>query len=621
MAALNSITPQSLLSLTTPKTHPKSKSIVSHVKGLSVSSQTIQIFSRNKQRSRVVVESVAKELDVISVQSGDCKDQQDGVVVETERAVEEREKVNQVVGGFGGEGRLSFEGAGEFQVFSSSPTSSSSSSSIGGDGGEENAEKLIDRAINATMVLTAGTFAITKLLTIDHDYWHGWTLYEILRYAPQHNWIAYEEALKTNPVLAKMMISGVVYSLGDWIAQCCEGKPLFEFDRVRMFRSGLVGFTLHGSLSHYYYQFCEVLFPFQDWWVVPVKVVFDQTAWSAVWNSIYYTVLGFLRLESPVSIFNELKATFWPMLTAGWKLWPFAHLITYGVIPVEQRLLWVDCVELIWVTILSTYSNEKSEARISTAPAEMDSSSPSLGPPEKAYIPDNPSTVKTKQTTKTKPCSEPKTSSPEAYIFSLPIIRKLQPLSIPIRPSQQAETQNLRGQNSGTTAATESLQKKPPLRDIHTGPDLPSTIPPSQALRNRSQKLSAPLTRLGSRSLICSHSSNSFLKKTEVSSRRRRAKKEEFDLADRHHDLGHLACREVSVDLATWAIIFGGRGRETESSSSSGAILDCYGIWIIPGQLSSVMQRSLIDIDITEEDISGIQNHRDFFCGKIRCNL
>lgn len=116
----------------------------------------------------------------------------------------------------------------------------------------------------------------------------GWTLYEILRYAPQHNWTAYEEALKTNPVLAKMMISGIVYSLGDWIAQvnvipnsqlmnryfelygplftlvcfliqCYEGKPLFDFDRARMFRSGLVGFSLHGSLSHYYYHFCEVV--------------------------------------------------------------------------------------------------------------------------------------------------------------------------------------------------------------------------------------------------------------------------------------------------------------------------------------------------------------------------
>ncbi|KAL3821510.1 hypothetical protein ACJIZ3_007415 [Penstemon smallii] len=230
-----------------------------------------------------------------------------------------------------------------------------------------------DRLLNASIVLGAGTLAITKLLTIDHDYWQGWTIYEILRYAPEHNWIAYEEALKKNPVLAKMVISGIVYSLGDWIAQCYEGKPLFEFDRKRMFRSGLVGFTLHGSLSHYYYQFCEVLFPFKDWWVVPAKVAFDQTFWSAVWNSIYFVVLGLLRLESPVNIFSELKATFWPMLTAGWKLWPFAHIITYGLIPVEQRLLWVDCIELIWVTILSTYSNEKSEARIEASETVNDS--------------------------------------------------------------------------------------------------------------------------------------------------------------------------------------------------------------------------------------------------------
>ncbi|KAL7142181.1 hypothetical protein ABFS83_08G106800 [Erythranthe nasuta] len=233
-----------------------------------------------------------------------------------------------------------------------------------------------DRLINAAIVLGAGSLAITKLLTIDHDYSHGWTLYEVLRYAPEHSWNAYEETLKTHPVLSKMAISGIVYSMGDWIAQCYEGKPLFDIDRTRMFRSGLVGFTLHGSLSHYYYQFCEVLFPYKGWWVVPVKVAFDQTVWSAVWNSIYFVVLALLRFESPVVIFNELRATFWPLLTAGWKLWPFAHVITYGVVPVEQRLLWVDCIELIWVTILSTYSNEKSEVRISEAP-EGESGSPS----------------------------------------------------------------------------------------------------------------------------------------------------------------------------------------------------------------------------------------------------
>ncbi|RID70770.1 hypothetical protein BRARA_C02758 [Brassica rapa] len=232
-----------------------------------------------------------------------------------------------------------------------------------GEEGYRDSDRLMSRGINAAIVLAAGTVAVTKLLSIDHDYWHGWTLYEILRYAPEHNWVAYEQILKTNPVLAKMAISGVVYSLGDWIAQCYEGKPLFEFDRTRVLRSGLVGFTLHGSLSHYYYQFCEALFPFQDWWVVPAKVAFDQTVWSAIWNTIYYTVLGLLRFQSPAKVFGEIKTTFWPMITAGWKLWPLAHLVTYGVIPVDQRLLWVDCIELIWVTILSTYSNEKAEAQ------------------------------------------------------------------------------------------------------------------------------------------------------------------------------------------------------------------------------------------------------------------
>eukprot|EP00850_Spirogloea_muscicola_P008254 SM000043S15882 [mRNA] locus=s43:731545:733500:- [translate_table: standard] len=184
------------------------------------------------------------------------------------------------------------------------------------------------------------------------------TVLDVLSSAPGDNWHGYEAMLATNPVLAKMMISGAVYALGDWCAQCVEGRPLLAFDRVRMLRSGLVGFCLHGSLSHFYYHFCEWLFPFKDWWVVPVKVAFDQTVWSGIWNSIYFVVLASLRLEPPASTARELKATFLPMLVAGWKLWPFAHVITYGVIPLEQRLLWVDMVELVWVTILSTLANQ-----------------------------------------------------------------------------------------------------------------------------------------------------------------------------------------------------------------------------------------------------------------------
>lgn len=82
---------------------------------------------------------------------------------------------------------------------------------------EEN--RIIDRTLNALLAGAAISYAVVKVVTVDHDVWHGWTMLEVLKYAPLHNWHAYEEVLKSNPILAKMMISGIVYSIGDWIGQ------------------------------------------------------------------------------------------------------------------------------------------------------------------------------------------------------------------------------------------------------------------------------------------------------------------------------------------------------------------------------------------------------------------
>ena len=43
----------------------------------------------------------------------------------------------------------------------------------GGDGGN----KMLDRGINTAIVLAASTYALTKLLTVDQDYWHVWTFF------------------------------------------------------------------------------------------------------------------------------------------------------------------------------------------------------------------------------------------------------------------------------------------------------------------------------------------------------------------------------------------------------------------------------------------------------------
>lgn len=73
-------------------------------------------------------------------------------------------------------------------------------------------------------VVSFGGHSVVVFSSCDISCMQGWTVFEILKYAPLHNWKAYEEVLKVNPVLAKMMISGIVYSIGDWIGQV-KRKP------------------------------------------------------------------------------------------------------------------------------------------------------------------------------------------------------------------------------------------------------------------------------------------------------------------------------------------------------------------------------------------------------------
>lgn len=150
MATLNTITPQSFHPLSKPKLKPSTPP-----------SKSFKPHQKSPFRASISVKSLAKDLDVIDGSQNDCKDQKDGIL----NGVGEKESedvMNEVVGVFGNDGRLSFEGATGF-------------SSVGLSGSEkeqENLDRLIDRGINATLVLAAGTFAVSKLLTIDHDYWH-----------------------------------------------------------------------------------------------------------------------------------------------------------------------------------------------------------------------------------------------------------------------------------------------------------------------------------------------------------------------------------------------------------------------------------------------------------------
>ena len=77
-----------------------------------------------------------------------------------------------------------------------------------------------------------------------------------------------------------------------------------------------------------------------------------------------------MQFQKPGQIWSEVKRTTIPLIVSGLKLWPLAHCVTYGLVPVENRLLWVDMVEIIWVTILATTASGAAEELAAEEEAE-----------------------------------------------------------------------------------------------------------------------------------------------------------------------------------------------------------------------------------------------------------
>lgn len=114
----------------------------------------------------------------------------------------------------------------------------------------------------------------------------------------------------------------------------------------------------------------------------PLRSSALQVVWSPIWNGSYILLLGLMKRESLSDVFRNVRTTALPLITSGLKLWPAAHIVTYGLIPVENRLLWVDLVEILWVTILSRQAAAAEESAIAdmNESASPDSATATLAP-------------------------------------------------------------------------------------------------------------------------------------------------------------------------------------------------------------------------------------------------
>jgi protein Mpv17 len=228
----------------------------------------------------------------------------------------------------------------------------------------QSAIKNEDIVLGAMVGSALGALVLHQVVDMNAVAHHAPVVLNSLKSIPLQAWNAYESALASNPVATKGATSATVYGLGDVLSQRTAGDD--ELDTGRVLRSMIAGGVGHGPLSHVWYNLSEGFFTnlglASVWWSFIPKIVVDQTVWGPIWNSLYIVIIGILQAESFGKIKEDVQSNTIPLFLEGLKLWPLAHCVTYGLIPVENRLVWVDAVEILWVSILATKAASLSEA-------------------------------------------------------------------------------------------------------------------------------------------------------------------------------------------------------------------------------------------------------------------
>ncbi|ODM20308.1 hypothetical protein SI65_03361 [Aspergillus cristatus] len=86
------------------------------------------------------------------------------------------------------------------------------------------------------------------------------------------------------------------------------------------------------------------------------KILIDQILGGALNTALYIITLGMLRGQDYDVIQTQLQNDFWPIMIAGFKLWPLVSILNFTVVPADKRLLVGSLFGVLWAVYLSLLS-------------------------------------------------------------------------------------------------------------------------------------------------------------------------------------------------------------------------------------------------------------------------
>eukprot|EP01026_Neomeris_dumetosa_P083802 TRINITY_DN9766_c0_g1_i2.p2 TRINITY_DN9766_c0_g1~~TRINITY_DN9766_c0_g1_i2.p2 ORF type:complete len:259 (+),score=10.27 TRINITY_DN9766_c0_g1_i2:270-1046(+) len=174
-------------------------------------------------------------------------------------------------------------------------------------------------------------------------------------------WSSYLQQLQKRPVITKCVTSFFGFSLGDILAQSLSGTV--KYDPKRTMRMAIYGGVIMGPLAHNWFNLLDK-FVFPGHPTSPVAIVakaaLDQLVQAPFGLCLFYAYQETMQGRASCTV-DTISEKLLPTLFMTWKFWPLAHLINFSVIPLEQRILYVNAVSVIYTCLLSQMATQQAE--------------------------------------------------------------------------------------------------------------------------------------------------------------------------------------------------------------------------------------------------------------------
>jgi len=132
------------------------------------------------------------------------------------------------------------------------------------------------------------------------------------------------------------------------LRNCCS-----QWNVLRTFRLSLFGSCVWAFCTYYWFRFLEEIFPGEGFKVALQRMILDQSVYAPCVIFTLFIVIGLLEGLSFQQLFIKTKSGFIPTLLSNWILWPIAQLVIQGIIPLKQRIIVANLINIPWTAYLA----------------------------------------------------------------------------------------------------------------------------------------------------------------------------------------------------------------------------------------------------------------------------